>query len=251
MGFVLKKIISAFLRPIFVLLVGSILGLVLSSRRTKAGVSPILIFAISLLLILSLNPVADSLLRPLESRYPPFVVSDQERPAIHWIVVLGGGHDPDPRFPLTSQVSQSTLARVVEAIQIQRQEPQSRLLFSGGAVFTSVPEAKTMADLALGLGVPEEKIARETKSQDTADQARAVAEFVESEPFVLVTSAAHMPRAMLLFEKQGLHPIAAPTQHLCKDKPYGIFDFLPSASAWLKIETAWHESLGLLWSRLQ
>ena len=64
-------------------------------------------------------------------------------------------------------------------------------------------------------GVPAELILVLDEPLDTAQEARAVrAALGGGSPLILVTSAAHMPRAMRHFQAVGLDPIPAPTQYL-------------------------------------
>ena len=63
--------------------------------------------------------------------------------------MLGRGHTSDPRLPATGQIPYSGLARLVEGIRIYNLLPEYRLILSGGDVFDLVPEAKTMAEVAL------------------------------------------------------------------------------------------------------
>jgi len=88
--------------------------------------------------------------------------------------------------------------------------------------------------------------------KDSKDQAREVENIVNDERFILVTSAAHMPRVMVLFKKQGLAPIPAPTDYRIKTRQSinpGMF--FPSASNLLNAENAIHEYLGMIWAKLR
>ena len=77
-------------------------------------------------------------------------------------------------------------------------------------------------------------------------------EAVGEAPFLLVTSASHMPRAMMLNRKAGLNPIPAPTARraagttLKSDPAF----WLPSAGALEMSERAIHEYLGIAWAWL-
>jgi uncharacterized SAM-binding protein YcdF (DUF218 family) len=76
--------------------------------------------------------------------------------------------------------------------------------------------------------------------------------FGDSAQLILVTSAAHMPRAMKLFHKAGLSPIAAPTNHLVKKSPQPDFWFwLPSSINIQKMESAVHEYVGMGWAEFE
>ena len=68
-------------------------------------------------------------------------------------------------------------------------------------------------------------------------------------PFILITSHYHMPRAMALFNKEGLYPTAAPTNELRKG--YSKFLSIPNGDDLKQTETALHEYIGLLWSKLR
>ena len=71
-------------------------------------------------------------------------------------------------------------------------------------------------------------------------------------PFLLVTSANHLPRAMRFFEAKGLHPIPAPANQLAIDSPLNIWDRATPSSMFLgHTERAWYETLGSLWQRLK
>ena len=49
-----------------------------------------------------------------------------------------------------------------------------------------------------------------------ADRAKKIGQT----PFILVTSAGHMPRSMAVFEAQGMQPIPAPTEFITHDNIY-------------------------------
>jgi uncharacterized SAM-binding protein YcdF (DUF218 family) len=109
-----------------------------------------------------------------------------------------------------------------------------------------------MRALALDLGVPDSTIVIEDRSLDTKDQAVEIASMVGHEPFLLVTSAMHMPRSMSLFVNQGTAPIAAPTDHIARRSetihPGG---FYPSSLNMRAARTAWREFLGLVWAKIR
>lgn len=68
---------------------------------------------------------------------------------------------------------------------------------------------------------------------------------------LLVTSAAHMQRSVQLFEKRGLQPIPAPTDHLYKhSESKNLFRWIPYAYNIRKMESAMHECIGILWMKL-
>ena len=171
---------------------------------------------------------------------------------IEWVVVLSGGSSSDAHLPVTGRLSHASLVRLVEGIRIHRKLLKSKLILSGGGAFNTVAEAKTMADVAVALGMNDEDIVVESESKDTKDQARLIRKIVGNNRFVLVTSASHMPRSMALFEKRGMRPIPAPIGHKVKERQnITPAIFFPSAGRIAKMEHAFYEYLGLVWAKLR
>ena len=115
------------------------------------------------------------------------------------------------------------------------------------------PVAEVMADTAVGWGVDHKNIVVEKEAADTKDHVTYVKKIVGEEPFILVTSASHMPRAMALFRKHGMEPIPAPTDYMVKEREGGLTPgvFFPGAGSLEKAERAVHEYLGLVWAWLR
>jgi uncharacterized SAM-binding protein YcdF (DUF218 family) len=248
--FWLKKLATLLLMPLFAGLTLVWTGLILSRTRRLKRYAGLLVAAGALpLTILSFQPVANEFIKPLEMCYPPLVNFQSIREA-KWVVVLGGGHASNPDRPTNLQIGSSTLARLVEGLRVQAQLPESRLVLSGGAVFDPVPEADTMSAVVAALRGKSIDSVLERDSQDTKDQARRIRPIVKDDPFVLVTSAIHMPRAMLLFRQQGMDPVPAPAEVTdFARNDISPFSFFPRAAALSKVEAAWHEYLGLLWAQ--
>jgi uncharacterized SAM-binding protein YcdF (DUF218 family) len=252
--FFVKKIISQLLYPLnfslFVLLVGVALIWMKKSRLKKFGRALASIGAL-LLLVCSYFFIADALLYSLEYAYPA-LPSVKELDPIEWVVVLGGGHTPDEKLSETARLSSSSISRLVEGIRIVRQIPGSRLVLSGGAIYHSTTEAKTMQDAAVSLGITPETILLETQSKDTADQAANIRKIVGNAPFIMVTSASHMRRSVGMFRHQGLQPIPAPTDYWVKaDHALSPVDFFPSPDNLRKLQIALHEYMGIGWAKIR
>jgi len=66
-----------------------------------------------------------------------------------------------------------------------------------------------------------------------------------------VTSANHLPRALIFFQQQGLHPIPAPANQLAIDSPLNPWEkILPSSIYLGHSERVWYESMGRIWQRI-
>jgi uncharacterized SAM-binding protein YcdF (DUF218 family) len=259
--FLFKKIVAPLFSPVTLILVLFLIGLVLLwfTRRQKTGkavtTSGVIMFA-----LLGYGSFSNLLLAPLERQYPPLMVesapgslsSSDSVYSVKWIVLLGGGHRADPRIPVTSQISHESLTRLVECVRIHRLIAGSKIILSGGAIYDSSPEAGTFAKVASILNVNARDIVLDDVSRDTEEQAENIRPIVGQDRFILVTSAYHMPRSMAIFNKAGLKPIPAPTNHLVKERHMKApEDFYPSSMGFLEAERAVHEYLGLLWLRMR
>lgn len=254
--FLFKKILGCILSPLTFPILILIFGFFyLQFRRTQRKGKFFVFFGIVLLLLFSYQFTADRLVRTLENRYTPVSAEAlaQAKSPIKWIAVLGGGHYPDSRLPATGQLSDAASARLIEAVRLHRQLPGSRLILSGGAVYAPVDEAQVMAKAAGILDVKSKDMMLESKSQDTEEQAVRIREIVGKDRFILVTSAAHMPRSMALFKKAGLEPIPAPAHFMAPVVSEKINPgmFFPRADNLRKSESAVHEYLGILWAKVR
>jgi uncharacterized SAM-binding protein YcdF (DUF218 family) len=165
-----------------------------------------------------------------------------------------GGASFDPELPRSTYLSGVCLKRLLESIYIHNRLPETKLLLTGRSAFKGVkPQAEMMGDVAREWGVGPEDIVLETKASDTKDHAIYVHEIVGKDKFILVTSAAHMPRAMRLFRNQGMEPIPAPTDYMVMEREAGlrIGMFFPSAGSLEKAGNAIHEYLGMVWAKFR
>ncbi len=222
------------------------------TRRQKTG-KVLLTISTLFLGLLSYGAVSDMLARPLEEKYPP-IKSFENIQDVKWIVVLGGGSGVNPGLPPSTYLSEASLVRLSEGVFIHNRLPQTKLILTGRSGFEGfTPVAEVMAGTASEWGVDPEDMVIEKKAADTKDHVIYVKEIVGDDPFILVTSAAHMPRAMALFRKHDMKPIPAPTDYLVKEREGELTPgvFFPNAEALEKAERAIHEYLGMMWGKLR
>ncbi|CNB39850.1 envelope biogenesis factor ElyC [Yersinia intermedia] len=248
MLFTLKKFVGGLLMPLPLLLIIMGLALILLwfTRWQKSGKT---LFALSwlVLLLISLQPVADRLLLPLEKPYATYQGNDP----IDYIVVLGGGYTFNPNWAPSANLFANSLPRVTEGVRLYRAHPGAKMVFTGSAGPNKQSSAATAAQVAESLGVPVADIIALEQPKDTVEEAAAVAALVGDKPFLLVTSANHLPRAIKFFTAIGLHPIPAPANQLAITTPLHSWERAIPAAAWLgHAERAWYETLGLLWQKL-
>jgi uncharacterized SAM-binding protein YcdF (DUF218 family) len=192
----------------------------------------------------SIAPVANALLAPLERKYPP-LRDDVALPAVHYIVVLGSSYAPRDGIPVTAALNGDGLVRITEGVRLFRKLPAARLVVSGGAPAGKPTSARGYARLARDFGVPDASIVVLDQALDTSSEARSIATLLGREPFILVTSAYHMPRAMWLMTRAGTRPVPAPTGQLYGVGSVSVGAFRPTTAGLHRTETALHEYVGL------
>ena len=238
MLFLIKKVVGFCLMPLSLALLLAVAGAVLLWLRRWQRLARWLVTAgLAVLLLAAYGIPGGWVMRWLESRHPPLTR----------VAVLGGSYTHSAALPERNHAGATSLARVVEGVRIYRLQKQPCTLILSGA-----GAARGMRAVALDLGVPDRDIVVENESADTKDQARLLRERLGDEPFALVTSASHMPRSMGMFRKQGMQPIAAPTQYVCKaEGHWSLSSFFPKAARIETSERAAYEALGLAWARLR
>jgi uncharacterized SAM-binding protein YcdF (DUF218 family) len=107
-----------------------------------------------------------------------------------------------------------------------------------------------MRDFLVSLGIPEGKIIVEAESRTTFENIEKLRNFPLRRPFVLVTSASHMPRAVTVFNALGEQPLPAPCDVRGLWEAHDPSSYLPSAEALAASTSAVYEYLGLAWYRL-
>jgi uncharacterized SAM-binding protein YcdF (DUF218 family) len=229
--------------------------------RTRVLSSHLMMSGALLWLVLVFTPIADVMVGSLEADYRPLLTVDQHL-EIRQIVVLGGYGEHYSGIPVTSTVSDETMCRMVEALRLYRKLPGAKLILSGGlSQGNRSSVATTMAAFLKELGVPAEDLVTEDHSTTTYENLLELRRFVNTKPFILVTTASDMRRAMAVAHRLAMNPIAAPAcirtlQNLPVSwRAWGdeIPDRLarPSLARLEYAQSAYHEYLGFLWYKLR
>lgn len=241
--FLLKKILSALILPPTSLILLAFVGLWLARKRPQTGR---MLAAISLaaLIILSLPRTSNTLLHSLETSPP---ITEAQLNNIQAIVILGGGKNNNaPEYGGEDTINRWTLERLRYGARLQQQTGKP-ILVTGGAPYGGRPEADAMAE-TLQESFHAKTIWVEDQSNDTAENAKYSAALLKAKgihTIALVSQAWHLPRAIKLFEQQGLTVTAALTGYTTTDIE-AIAQWLPKASALDESSTALKEYLSTL-----
>jgi len=212
--------------------------------RTRTWSWPLLAVGALVTLLFSAGKTAAALSSPLEYEYPS-VQDARKFPEAKRIVVLSAWAADDPDMPVTGRLNASAAFRVLMALELHRQRPDLDIVLSGGKV-----TAKVMADALIATGVPAERIVIEDVSRFTSESVELLVPIVHDEPFLLVTSAGHMRRALAAFHRRKLAPIPVPTDYQMPRDWKGA-ELVPRPLSLETSDLAMHEYVGLLWYRLR
>ena len=206
---------SLLLQPFGWLMWGSVLALLIVWYRHPDGRQRLrpaaALMAAALLYSLPLTAGLANLW--LEGSYPPVVTPPDNLGAI---VVLGGGIIPPQHPDDITRPNPASLARVLRGYEVWQQTapPHCPLLISGGHPHPAAQwpaPARTMADTLLTMQMPADQLIVEPDSRNTRENARNSAAILRERgitgPIMVVSSANHLWRARLLFEKQGFEVI--------------------------------------------
>ena len=209
------------------------LAVYLWKKRRERRAAGVLMLLSCVLYLLSTGAVADRLMGDLEGVYEV-----PEAPEGDVIIMLGGGAIAGVRdVDGVGMLAQSPSARLLTVVRLYRIH-HLPILLSGGQVFSDTgSEAEIARRVLRSLGVPDEMIYTETQSRTTRQNAQYTTQILRREGFVhpiLVTSAFHLPRAVLNFEKEGVSVTPYPADFWVSAAPqFYAMKLAPSAGALL------------------
>jgi uncharacterized SAM-binding protein YcdF (DUF218 family) len=238
--FLLKKIFTSLILPPMGPLLLAAFGLLLARRHPRIG-RMLAGFAVAVLMLMSIPLVSDTILRTLEI-YPP--IAAERLKEVDAIVILGGGTYYDAPEYGGDTVTENSLVRCRYGARLAR-ESRLPVLVTGGVVYGGRAEARSMEALLKDeFGVPVRFV--EDASRDTRENAALSAQLLKAAGLTriaLVSHAFHLPRAVPLFEAQGLTVIPAPTA-FTTERSSAWEQILPSARALRNMAFFIHEWLG-------
>jgi uncharacterized SAM-binding protein YcdF (DUF218 family) len=178
----------------------------------------LILVTVAWFLLISTPIVPVIVINSLEDRYEPVSIESLDDTGLDYhIIVLGSGHGFDDRLPANSLLSANALGRLSEGIRLHHQLPNSKLVLSGYSSSGRTTQAEMLQQSAILLGVNPASIIIQTEPENTYREAEVYSgNYGNSQPVILVTSATHMPRAVMVFEYFGVDVIPSPTNYRLK-----------------------------------
>ncbi len=230
---------------ILLLLIGVWLLLLFNAKRL---IKPLTTGIVLVLVIVALLPIGSLLLYPLEIR---FETNPDLPDSIEGIVILSGALNAEQSALWNQTEVSGAVDRELAFMKMARAYPDATLIYTGGSSGLIQQEFKA-ADAALKLfeeqGLDTTRIIFERQSRNTYENATlsyALAKPSLEKPWVLITSAFHMPRSIGIFCKIGWPMIPFPVDH--RTTPGQNFGIAYNLGGHMnKLDLAIHEWLGLM-----
>jgi len=248
----LYDLIVALCRPytlLFLCVAVAVVGLWRRRRETRGRLLLLTVPFVGLTLV-STPALAFLAVGTLEWHYPPL---DRRPTDAQAIVILAGGLVPPNAIHPRAELDEDSLMRCLHGADLYHQGPACPVLLSGGKVDPSTPgpsHARAMADFLGQLGVRSRDLLLEEESRTTFENAVECGKLLDKHGLkkaLLVTSAEHMLRAELCFQKQGIEVCPSACHYRAAEFEATALDFLPSPGAARHCQRVGHEWLGTAW----
>ena len=191
--------------------------------------------AVTALVLIGLLPVGDWLTLPLENRFPALAELPDE---VDGIVVLGGSVQLSVAERRGTMAFHESAERDITMIELARRYPDAKLIYTGASNWPPFVRRHGLA----------ERVLFEDRARNTYENAvfsKQLASPTPGERWLLVTSAAHMPRSVGVFRQVGWPVIPHPVDY----ETAGEVEFLVApdvARRWSEFDQAVKAWTGLL-----
>jgi uncharacterized SAM-binding protein YcdF (DUF218 family) len=148
-------------------------------------------------------------------------------------ILLGGFGSPDEKE--NSGYFNSGADRFIQALKLYKTGKIQHIFISGGngkAEVKTFNEGEWAMNELKAMGIPATAILFEDRSANTADNAANTKKILEAAalkpPYLLITSAYHMPRAKLMYTYAGINTIAYPCNYSLGKGPFSLWGIIPN-----------------------
>ena len=255
--FILSKVVQFCIEPLNWVPIFILLALLFSSLRKTHLCRRFLVLALMDLMLVGWLPASEIFLRALEDAVPKIEISKLTANDLSGIIILGGAIEGGAIAVDRGEISiYSSAERVTKAFEVIRKNPELPFIFSGysGRVTPrGVSEADAFKQLVQEQGLSEQNAHYENQSRNTYENVLHMKPMIEEfgsrtdagqlKPWLLITSASHMYRSTMIFQKQGLEvlPLLVDYQ-TANDLQWTAFDLTDGAHNWNLLV---HEIVGL------
>ena len=248
MSFYLSKILWLILNPFNIFIFVTLLSIFLYFVKLRR--LSLIIFLINFVFIalISFLPIGSYLIYNIEKEYHSYIKPPDQ---VDGILILGGATNP----LLYNEYNQISLngssERLVESVFIIKKFDKAKVIFSGGSGILNRPDfdhAQVAKSFYKKIGIEIDKIIFEDNSRNTYENiiySKKIANPKINENWLLITSASHMKRALLIADKNNwdLIPYAVDFKNI---KEFKLIPNLNLLSNLNSFQQGSHEWLGLV-----
>jgi uncharacterized SAM-binding protein YcdF (DUF218 family) len=239
-------------RPLDWVLLLLLIALVLFWRGRVRGARRAVVATTVLLLLFGIRAVPELIVQRLENAFPATTRSPAE---FEGVVGLGGGLDGGVNAVSHGQTALTGAAeRMTTALILARKYPALKIVLTG---YAGIFEPSTHSEAAAAVrffeeqGAPTTQLILEPTARNTSEIAqntRNLPGVDPSKPWLLLTSAWNMPRALLSFRKAGWNVEPLPVDFATGPvTPWFEYSVARGVGAWSLVL---HEVVGIVWYRL-
>jgi uncharacterized SAM-binding protein YcdF (DUF218 family) len=170
-------------------------------------------------------------------------------------IVPGGFASPDAD---ANGYFNATADRFIQAVKLYKTGHIRHILISGGngkENEKSFREAVWVRSELVAIGIPDSVIFTEDKANNTNENAIYSKQILDSlhlaPPYLLITSAFHMPRAALVFKKAGVDVVPFPCNYNIGRGSFSAWDLIPTPSTLLGWDAFLKETVGYWWYKIR
>ena len=252
MYFFLSKILAPFISLSNFLFLILIVSYFLKKFFLKKIIRFVNYTSIFLLIIFSLFPIGKILINTLEARY-----IETEIPINYdYIVVLGGSEDAYASFVTNKVNLNSGSERLIASVKLANQKKESKIIYLGGSGLlkkNNLNETDVARFFYIDIGFDIERVIFVDNTRNTIENLHELKKLnLQNENnSILITSAFHMKRALLISEKLNLNliPYAVDFRSLSdtgKDSLINYYQRLSFAKNLLDLDMFFREFLGII-----
>ena len=168
-------------------------------------------------------------------------------------IVPGGFASPDAGG---TGVFNATADRFIQALKLYKQGRITHILVSGGngkEELKTFREGEFVKNELKIMGVPDSAILVEDRSNNTAENAINSKAILDSNnlkpPYLLISSAHHIPRATVIFKNAGVETVAFPCNYIAGRGINTLSSIIPSFGVLFTWNIYLKETAGYFWYR--
>lgn len=247
--FILGKIFSSIIvSPTIFIIFLIFTGLFLNKDNLKKFKKLSFILGI-IFYIITIRPTADMAAKFIEENSP---ATKKEITSGEAYVLLGGGISE--KTPIGNIATETAGTRIMHTAILYNENPKKIYITGGRVTNQEVSESSVYRDTLIGLNIPSEDIIAEENSRTTMENAAYTSDILKEnnvKNIILVTSASHMARGKMAFEKYDFNVIPAPCGYMRDQRNYNILDFIPrSRNLDYFIRSMW-EAVGIVYYKIK